>query len=67
MKKLLLCVLILSVIPISAQKKHKNGKIYDQHPGIEIVNEFNNIRKHVQLRHINNYIYWYVKLYVWVA
>jgi len=23
-----------------AQKKHKNGKIYDQHPGIEIVNEF---------------------------
>jgi ketosteroid isomerase-like protein len=41
MKKLLLCVLILSVIPISAQKKHKNGKIYDQHPGIEIVNEFN--------------------------
>jgi len=22
------------------KKKHKNGKIYDQHPGIEIVNEF---------------------------
>jgi len=25
---------------MSAQKKHMNGKIYDQHPGIEIVNEF---------------------------
>ena len=41
MKKLVLCILILSVMPLFAQKKHKNGKIYDQHPGIEIVNEFN--------------------------
>jgi len=31
---------MLSVMSTFAQKKHKNGKIYDQHPGIEIVNEF---------------------------
>mgnify|MGYP000630663307 FL=1 len=40
MKKLVLGVLMLSVMSTFAQKKHKNGKIYDQHPGIEIVNEF---------------------------
>jgi ketosteroid isomerase-like protein len=40
MKKLVLGVLMLSVMSISAQKKHKNGRIYDQHPGIELVNEF---------------------------
>ena len=40
MKKFVLGVLMLSVMSTSAQKKHKNGKIYDQHPGIEIVNEF---------------------------
>ena len=40
MKKLVLGVLMLSVMSTSAQKKHMNGKIYDQHPGIEIVNEF---------------------------
>lgn len=40
MKKLVLGVLMLSVMSMSAQKKHKNGRIYDQHPGIELVNEF---------------------------
>ena len=40
MKKLVLGVLMVSVMSTFAQKKHKNGKIYDQHPGIEIVNEF---------------------------
>ena len=40
MKKLVLGVLMLSAMSTSAQKKHKNGTIYDQHPGIEIVNEF---------------------------
>jgi len=40
MKKFVLGVLMLSVMSMSAQKKHMNGKIYDQHPGIEIVNEF---------------------------
>ena len=40
MKKLVLGVLMLFVMTLFAQKKHKNGKIYDQHPGIEIVNAF---------------------------
>ena len=40
MNKLVLSLLMLSMMSMSAKKKHTNGKIYDQHPGIEIVNEF---------------------------
>ena len=40
MKKVLLFGLLLSVAAVFGQKKHANGKIYDAHPGIELVNEF---------------------------
>jgi len=32
--------MLLSVAAVFGQKKHVNGKIYDAHPGIELVNEF---------------------------
>ena len=40
MKKVLLFGMLLSVAAVFGQKKHVNGKIYDAHPGIELVNEF---------------------------
>ena len=39
MKKLFLFLFVSSII--TAQKKVKNGTIYIDHPGIELINEFN--------------------------